>query len=79
MSDRDFAEVNKLWTRNSSVSIDNFSKTDTFKKDLDVLKRIHERSEGLTPAAESSAGGSRALLRPAANRPLRIRDDFSTS
>ena len=49
-SDRDFAEaVKRSDTGQLSVSIDDLSKTDTFKKNLDVLKRLRERSEGLIP------------------------------
>lgn len=50
-SDSDFAEaVKRSDTGQLSVSIDDLSKTQTFKNNLDVLKRIRERSEGLISA-----------------------------
>ena len=48
--DRDFAEaVKRSDTGQLSVSIDDLSKTKSFKRDLDALRRIRERSE--TPAS----------------------------
>jgi hypothetical protein len=44
--DRDFADaVKRSETGQLSVSIDDLSKTQSFKRDLDVLRRIRERSE----------------------------------
>lgn len=48
-ADRDFAEaVKRSDTGQLSVSIDDLSKTTTFKQNLDVLRRIRERSEALS-------------------------------
>ena len=48
-AEREFAEaVKRSDTGQLSVSIDDLSKTRSFKRDLDVLRRIRERSE--TPA-----------------------------
>jgi hypothetical protein len=45
-ADRDFAgAVKRSDTGQLSVSIDDLSKTPSFKRDLDVLRRIRERSE----------------------------------
>lgn len=45
-AERDFAEaVKRSDTGQLSVSIDDLSKTQSFKRDLDVLRRIRERSE----------------------------------
>ena len=45
-ADREFAEaVKRSETGQLSVSIDDLSKTQSFKRDLDVLRRIRERSE----------------------------------
>jgi hypothetical protein len=45
-AERDFAEaVKRSDSGQLSVSIDDLSKTQSFKRDLDVLRRIRERSE----------------------------------
>lgn len=49
--DRAFAEaVKRSDTGQLSVSIDDLSKTQSFKRDLDVLRRIRERSQ--TPSSD---------------------------
>jgi len=51
LAERAFAEaVKRSDTGQLSVSIDDLSKTQSFKRDLDVLRRIRERSE--TPSSE---------------------------
>lgn len=49
--DRDFAEaVKRSGSGQLSVSIDDLSKTGSFKRDLDILKQIREQSQTSAPS-----------------------------